>query len=859
MPLSPNSRLGRYQVRSLLGKGGMGEVYLAEDTSLKRLVAIKLLPDDVVEAPLRLRRFEREAHATSSLNHPNILTIYEIGEAEGHRFIASEYVEGENLRQHMARRQMSLKRIVDTTIQVASALAAAEHEGIVHRDIKPENIMLRKDGYVKVLDFGLAKLVNKAPDDRWGEANREAQTITMTSTSPGIVMGTVAYMSPEQARGKAAPPVLAQEQFSKTSLESLPLQRENRKELRWSPMSKLFSSTMPFGNLMSPSIGLGLLKGALMEAGIRARTFHFEVGFARLIGEQNYERIYGRTRTEQLAGEFIFATSLFGPQWGTDVEQYVNEVLKPRATGSEGNNACSEALLEDLASIILTSREKVEGFLLDCLETIVSLHPKVVGFTSLFHQHVSSLSLSKRIKEQLPNTFIVFGGSNCEGPMGHETVQQFEFVDAVVSGEGEFVFPEIVRRVLNSEPVPILDGIFRRRHSQLPIAHQRFRNTPTIENLDSLPLPDYDDYFEQLSDVSVDLPARRSLLFETSRGCWWGEKQHCTFCGLNGDTMAYRSKSEDRAFSEFVYLTEKYPASSVSVVDNILDMSYFKHFIPLLAKRKHGLNLFYEVKANLRKDQLLLLREAGIREIQPGIESLSDNVLRIMRKGVSALQNLQLMKWCKELGLHVYYNLIWGFPGERADDYLKMTQLIPLITHLKPPFGVGKIRIDRFSPNFEQGESLGLKNLSPHPAYRYVYPFGPDVLFNLAYYFTPEDDPTNRVTEYANPFAEEIKRWKDCHSRSDLFWMEKGERLLIWDFRPVARERLTVLTGCEKFSYMACDHIRTPRQVVELWRAQSADTATEEADVREALDSLVEQGLMVGQENSYLALAYPKR
>ncbi|MGH9881037.1 MAG: serine/threonine-protein kinase, partial [Pyrinomonadaceae bacterium] len=180
----------------------MGEVYLAEDTSLKRLVAIKLLPDDVIEAPLRLRRFEREAYAASSLNHPNILTIYEIGEAEGCRFIASEYVEGENLRQRMARRRMSLKEIVDTTLQVASALAAAEHEGIVHRDIKPENIMLRKDGYVKVLDFGLAKLINKASVDHWGEANREARTITMTNTSPGIVMGTVAYMSPEQARGR---------------------------------------------------------------------------------------------------------------------------------------------------------------------------------------------------------------------------------------------------------------------------------------------------------------------------------------------------------------------------------------------------------------------------------------------------------------------------------------------------------------------------------------------------------------------------------------------------------------------------------------------------------------------------------
>ena len=202
MPLPPNTRLGRYAIRSLLGKGGMGEVYLAQDTTLKRLVAVKLLPADFTEDRVRLRRFEREAYAASSLNHPNILTIYEIGEAEGFRFIVSEYIEGESLRQHMASRRMGLKEILDTTIQVASALAAADHEGIVHRDIKPENIMLRKDGYVKVLDFGLAKLAEKAPAGHWGEADREAPTVTMTNTSPGVVMGTIAYMSPEQTRGR---------------------------------------------------------------------------------------------------------------------------------------------------------------------------------------------------------------------------------------------------------------------------------------------------------------------------------------------------------------------------------------------------------------------------------------------------------------------------------------------------------------------------------------------------------------------------------------------------------------------------------------------------------------------------------
>src|SRR5213594_3474866 len=147
MPLTPNTRLGRYEIRSLLGTGGMGEVYLGYDTSLRRQVAIKLLPAEFTQNKARLSRFEREAYAASSLNHPYILTIYEIGEQDGQHFIATEYIEGESLRQHMSRTRMEPREILDVASQVASALSAAHQAGIIHRDIKPENIMLRQDGF----------------------------------------------------------------------------------------------------------------------------------------------------------------------------------------------------------------------------------------------------------------------------------------------------------------------------------------------------------------------------------------------------------------------------------------------------------------------------------------------------------------------------------------------------------------------------------------------------------------------------------------------------------------------------------------------------------------------------------------
>ncbi|HYU23787.1 MAG TPA: serine/threonine-protein kinase, partial [Thermoanaerobaculia bacterium] len=179
--------LSHYRVERLIGAGGMGEVYLAEDVTLHRKAALKLLPVRFTQDEERVRRFKREARAASALNHPNIITIYEIGEADGVHFMATEFIEGENLRQRVTRGAMPLGEVVDAGIAVAGALAAAHDAGIIHRDIKPENIMVRPDGYVKVLDFGLAKLMDEA---------------SLKDSTTGGVMGTLLYISPEQARGQ---------------------------------------------------------------------------------------------------------------------------------------------------------------------------------------------------------------------------------------------------------------------------------------------------------------------------------------------------------------------------------------------------------------------------------------------------------------------------------------------------------------------------------------------------------------------------------------------------------------------------------------------------------------------------------
>jgi len=198
--LTAGSKLGPYEILAPLGAGGMGEVYRARDPRLDRDVAIKVLPEAVATDPDRLRRFEKEAKAAGALSHPNILDVHDVGTHGGFPYVVTELLKGETLRQRIAESRLPVDKAVEYAVQIARGLAAAHEEGIVHRDLKPENLFVTKDGLVKILDFGLAKLHGPAGQDKGSEG--EAETVSRT-TRPGAVMGTAGYMSPEQVRGAA--------------------------------------------------------------------------------------------------------------------------------------------------------------------------------------------------------------------------------------------------------------------------------------------------------------------------------------------------------------------------------------------------------------------------------------------------------------------------------------------------------------------------------------------------------------------------------------------------------------------------------------------------------------------------------
>ena len=287
---------------------------------------------------------------------------------------------------------------------------------------------------------------------------------------------------------------------------------------------------MPFGPEMSPSLGLSLLKASLATHGTSVRVLYFTLRFAELLGVGLYTKIAtdGARSIRELAGEWVFREALFGPDPGAD-QRWEREVLLDRACW--GTRELARPVPASFVAGLHRARARAGAFVERCLAEVLEKRPRIVGFTSVFQQHVASLALARRIKEEAPGTFVVLGGANCEGVMGTETVRSFPFLDATVSGEGDLVFPELVRRALEGRGLDDLPGVATRANASARFATGRFPNAPTVSRMDDLPIPDDSDYFDQFARSRFAGKWTPGLFLETARGCSWGEKSHCTFCG----------------------------------------------------------------------------------------------------------------------------------------------------------------------------------------------------------------------------------------------------------------------------------------------------------------------------------------
>jgi ribosomal peptide maturation radical SAM protein 1 len=611
---------------------------------------------------------------------------------------------------------------------------------------------------------------------------------------------------------------------------------------------------MPWAGIPLPSIAMGILKQCARQLGCEPDLYYFNVSFARQIGLHLYTSI---SRQAFIESEWYFAQSLFGPS-GTGELDNRWETIK--------NDAEQRNLIQNLKEAAQNSEEKcqdiaerqVDIFIKSCLEATDWQEYDLVGFTTTFAQSLSSLLLAKHIKEVSPQTKIVFGGANVESEMGFELLSAFDWVDFVVHGEAELSFKQLLLRMAKGpidQPIP---GISMRVDGR--VVRGDLSDRPVVNLNEHSPIPDYSDYIQALRDAGLKNKCVVTLFYESSRGCWWGQLHHCTFCGLNGETMAFRKKDASRVYDEIMEISRKYHCFNIVSADNILALDYFKDLLPNLAKAGLDLKLFYEVKANLKKSQVEALAKAGVRKIQPGIESFSSRLLKLMDKGITAIQNIQLLKWCKEYDIAPAWNILYGFPGETRDDYAKLPDLLVRLFHLPAPALMTSVTFERFSPYFFAREKYGLK-ISPVKAYRAVYPEARVNLARIAYFFEgtwegQDGDPD----EYMRESLQECERWKTFYKESQVycFYSRGPGYISIFDNRPLTagseiKERQFILENENSELYTFCDEHRSLQAIVEMMTERFPGFP--EHKINNVLAFLVDRGLMYEENGRYLSLA----
>ena len=605
---------------------------------------------------------------------------------------------------------------------------------------------------------------------------------------------------------------------------------------------------MPVAAADRPSIQVGLIHALAAQAGFQTDAFYFNLDLAAQLTPRIYDEL--AKHRGHMTGEWLFAPAAFGFVPRDAEEAYF------RAFPSELR--WLDELGLSVSSVAELRREVLPRFIEECVDAVDWGSYGVVGFSSTFQQNVASLALARRIAERWPEVAIVFGGANMEGDMGQEFARAFPFVHYVVSGEGDIVFPELLRNLATGAKVNgASPGLVTRTANGESIGAQ----ARPVANLDNSPTPAYEAFFDRAIRLGL-LPHYKSLWmvpFESSRGCWWGQKHHCTFCGLNGLGMGYRAKSADRVLSELGQLAAQHRITSFLAVDNILDLKYFQKLFAPIQEAKLDYEFFYEVKANLTRTQIQALHRGGVRSIQPGIESLSSHVLHLMRKGCTMLQNVLCLKWCLYYRIHVGWNLIWGFPGETEADYRDELEALKCIGHLEPPMGCSRIWLERFSPYYADRELFPVANVTPEASYRHVYPAHVN-LDKLAYFFDYEMGDTV-APEAHGPTQEYVKKWQESwHSeqRQTLTYRRAADAVLVdYKWGPERQGTYTLFGPLAQIYEFCSEAPHTAAQVAEHLRNVPGGSDIPVDDVRETLDEFCLGHLMLGENGRYLSLAIP--
>jgi ribosomal peptide maturation radical SAM protein 1 len=530
----------------------------------------------------------------------------------------------------------------------------------------------------------------------------------------------------------------------------------------------------PFNSIESTLLGVHHLQSLAEERGYKTEILYLNLLLASVIGVETHENItlppFEFTWT--MLHERLFARSAYGlsplgklPGYHLDERVSISESLSYHNMSHESEDFDLDGYRE--------VEKMCCSFVDEVTPVIASLNYKMIGCTIRMGQTNCSIALLDGIKRIQPGIVTLIGGANCQGEMAQGIASLSKTIDYIFSGESEVSFCN-----------------FLERYSIGELPSERIIYGQPLRDLDSLPLPGYQCFFVQNQHFLGEHPKPLAVSYETSRGCWWGEKQKCRFCG---NEVNYRKKTTEKILNDLTQLSQCYPDKTIYMCDNIMPISFTKEVLPALKEKKNAPPIYYMLKADINLKDLVNLKMAKVDQMTCGIEALSTGLLKLMNKGSSARQNLQLLRYTRSIGIHVDWLLLWGFPGDKALHYIETLKILPLIRHFPPPINLIHLNIARFSSYFEKARDFHINNIRPWAVYNMIYPRWAEK-DKLAYWFAG-DYPceAHENPQLIKKIAAEVVLWKKAWETTHLVMIPFEDYYLIFDNRDGKGKKQEVL------------------------------------------------------------------
>lgn len=610
--------------------------------------------------------------------------------------------------------------------------------------------------------------------------------------------------------------------------------------------NKIALISTPWPLYSRPSIQLGTLKAFLNDRmpELQVDTYHFYLQLAAAIGYRTYHEISERT----WLAESIYAALLYPAN-----RHQAQSLFCKESTG--------KAKLRKVEFAALTRRIKKATDDFICSRNWQTYG--LVGFSISLCQLTSAFYMIKHLKKKFPGLSIVVGGALTPGIAAPHILKRFSDIDIVVNGEGEMPLYHIIenlrRKPSKWEEESTIDGVFTRRTSATQPAANAFAQ---LQTLDELPAPDYDDYFNLLKTFEPHKRFFPTLPVEMSRGCWWQRSTEsaqvtgCAFCNLNLQWDGYRSKAANRVTAEIDHLTDRHQTLSVAMMDNVLPHKDALDLFVQITRLNKDLRLFGEIRATTSLKMLSAMRACGMREVQIGIEALSSGLLRKLRKGTSAIQNLEVMKNCEALGIRNISNLILQFPGSNEHDVADTLRALEFALPFYPLKAVN-FWLGLQSPVWRNHKAYGIKAVFNHPNWSYLFP---DKIFrSLPFLIQAYRGDLTYQRRIWKPVKKKILDWQHQYAeiRGDsgdapILSLQDGRNfVIIRQRRYQAEPAVHRLVGVSRRIYLFCQKHRSLKSICSAVPDVPAET------IVNFLKMMVGKKLMFSEKNRYLSLAAP--